>query len=46
MTTTAGVSGKSRKAQPTRYQMYIDGKFVDGGTGQTFEVYDLSLIHI
>jgi acyl-CoA reductase-like NAD-dependent aldehyde dehydrogenase len=42
MTSTARVSGKTRKSQVTRYQMYIDGRFVDAQGGGTFEVYDPS----
>jgi betaine-aldehyde dehydrogenase len=40
MTSTASLSGKSPKRQATAYQMYIDGKFVNGTSGQTFEVFD------
>ena len=40
MTSTARVSGKTRKSQVTPYQMYIDGKFVDAQGGKTFDVYD------
>jgi betaine-aldehyde dehydrogenase len=40
MTSTASVRGKSRKTKVTPYQMYIDGHFVDAGSGKTFEVYD------
>ena len=40
MTSTASVGGKSRKAKASLYQMYIDGKFVDAASGQTFDVYD------
>src|SRR4029078_8498204 len=42
MTTTARVQGSARKTPVTRYQMYIDGRFVDGQDGQTLEVYDPS----
>src|SRR3954453_4013946 len=40
MTSTASVSSKGRKSKPAGYQMYIDGKFVDAASGQTFQVYD------
>jgi betaine-aldehyde dehydrogenase len=40
MTTTARAPGKRPKSQATRYQMYIDGRFVDAKNGKTFEVYD------
>jgi betaine-aldehyde dehydrogenase len=40
MTSTASVSSKGRKSKAAGYQMYIDGKFVDAASGQTFEVYD------
>jgi betaine-aldehyde dehydrogenase len=40
MTSTARVSGQTRKSQMTSYQMYIDGQFVDAGNGKTFDVYD------
>ncbi|MEP7226376.1 MAG: aldehyde dehydrogenase family protein [Gemmatimonadales bacterium] len=42
MTSTARASSKSRKSGVARYQMYIDGRFVDAKGGQTFEVYDPS----
>src|SRR3954465_2888835 len=42
MTTTAQVHGPAKKTPVTRYQMYIDGRFVDGQDGQTLEVYDPS----
>src|SRR6185369_845357 len=42
MTTTARVQGPAKKAPVARYQMYIDGDFVDGQDGQTLEVYDPS----
>ena len=29
MTSTARASGKARKSKVARYQMYIDGRFVD-----------------
>ena len=40
MTSTARESGRSRKPTAARYQMYIDGRFVDSGGGKTFEVFD------
>src|SRR3954464_221911 len=40
MTSTASVSSKGRKSKVAGYQMYVDGKFVDAASGQTFEVYD------
>src|SRR5918912_4046554 len=40
MTSTAAARGKSPKSQVTRYQMYIDGKFVDAEGGKTFDVFD------
>ena len=42
MTSTARVSGRARKSTVARYQMYIDGQFVDSGGGKTFEVFDPS----
>ena len=42
MTSTARASGKARKHQVARYQMYIDGRFVDSKSGRTFEVFDPS----
>jgi betaine-aldehyde dehydrogenase len=42
MTSTAIGSGKARDSAVARYQMYIDGRFVDAGNGATFEVYDPS----
>src|SRR5215203_397862 len=42
MTSTARASGKAPQSTAVRYQMYIDGKFVDGTSGNTFEVYDPS----
>jgi betaine-aldehyde dehydrogenase len=42
MTSTARASNKARKSEVARYQMYIDGRFVDAKSGQTFEVYDPS----
>jgi betaine-aldehyde dehydrogenase len=42
MTSTARAPGKSktRKSEVARYQMYIDGKFVDAKGGKTFDVFD------
>jgi betaine-aldehyde dehydrogenase len=40
MTSTATAKSKARKSDATRYQMYIDGKFVDAASGKTFDVYD------
>src|ERR1044071_5708753 len=40
MTSTAAAKGKARKSEVARYQMYIDGKFVDAKSGKTFDVYD------
>ena len=40
MTSTAKAPGKGRSAEVARYQMYIDGKFVDAAGGKTFDVYD------
>ena len=40
MTSTAAATKKAPKAEVARYQMYIDGKFVDAADGKTFEVYD------
>ena len=42
MTSAATARGKTRKSEVTRYQMYIDGKFVDAKSGKTFDVYDPS----
>ena len=42
MTSTARASGKTRKTGVVRYQMYIDGRFVDAKGGQTLEVFDPS----
>lgn len=42
MTSTARVTGTARRPATTRYQMYIDGRFVDGQSGQTLEVFDPS----
>jgi len=42
MTSTARASSKTRKSGVARYQMYIDGRFVDAKSGKTFEVYDPS----
>ena len=40
MTSTARESGKPGKFAGARYQMYIDGRFLDGSGSQTLEVYD------
>jgi betaine-aldehyde dehydrogenase len=40
MTSTATAKSKARKSDATRYQMHIDGKFVDAASGRTFDVYD------
>jgi betaine-aldehyde dehydrogenase len=40
MTSTATAKSKARKSDATRYQMYIDGKFVDAASGKRFDVYD------
>jgi betaine-aldehyde dehydrogenase len=40
MTSTATGRGKAPTSQVARYQMYIDGKFVDARSGKTFDVYD------
>jgi betaine-aldehyde dehydrogenase len=40
MTSTASARGKAPKTRVARYQMYIDGKFVDAQSGKTFDVYD------
>ena len=42
MTSTATAKTKSRKAEVAKYQMYIDGKFVDAANGKTFNVFDPS----
>src|SRR5215218_6740347 len=42
MTTTARVHGPAKQSPVARYQMYIDGRFVDGQDNQTLEVYDPS----
>ena len=42
MTSAARPAGKPRKESVTRYQMYIDGRFVDAKGGKTFAVYDPS----
>ncbi len=40
-TATSKTKTKTRKAEAaTKYQMYIDGKFVDAAGGKTFDVYD------
>ena len=40
MTSTAAAKSKPRKPEAPRYQMYIDGRFVDAAGGGTFDVYD------
>jgi len=40
MTSTARASNKTPQSNVVRYQMYIDGRFVDAKAGQTFEVFD------
>ena len=40
MTSTATAKSKAKKPEVTRYQMYIDGKFVDAASGNTFDVFD------
>src|SRR5687768_9262018 len=40
MTDTARAPAKTGKPEVARYQMYIDGKFVDAAGGRTFDVYD------
>ena len=40
MTSTAKVSGKTKKSSSSHYQMYIDGQFVDASNGKTFDVFD------
>ncbi|HET6580082.1 MAG TPA: aldehyde dehydrogenase family protein, partial [Gemmatimonadales bacterium] len=42
MTSAARAKGEGRKAEVARYQMYIDGRFVDAAADGTFEVYDPS----
>ena len=42
MTSTATARGKTGKSEVARYQMLIDGKFVDATNGKTFDVYDPS----
>jgi betaine-aldehyde dehydrogenase len=42
MTSTARVSGTARPSPAARYQMYIEGSFVDGQSGKTLQVYDPS----
>jgi betaine-aldehyde dehydrogenase len=42
MTSTASATTRTPKAEVARYQMYIDGKFVDAADGKTFDVYDPS----
>jgi hypothetical protein len=40
MTSTAAAKRGSRRSEVTRYQMYIDGEFVDAAAGERFDVYD------
>jgi betaine-aldehyde dehydrogenase len=40
MTSTLRASGTTRKSPRNHYQMYIDGAFVDAGSGRTLQVYD------
>src|SRR5215212_1046606 len=40
MTSTAAARDTSAKSQVARYQMYIDGKFVEAQKGKRFDVYD------
>jgi betaine-aldehyde dehydrogenase len=40
MTSTARETGRKQKSEATRYQMFIDGHFVDSGSGKSFEVFD------
>src|SRR5215212_5614849 len=42
MTSTATAKGTTRQSEVVRYQMYIDGKFVDAAGGKTFDVFDPS----
>jgi betaine-aldehyde dehydrogenase len=42
MTSTATTRTKAHKPDVAKYQMYIDGKFVDAADGKTFDVYDPS----
>jgi betaine-aldehyde dehydrogenase len=42
MTSTARESGRKQKSGAARYQMFIDGGFVDSGSGKSFEVFDPS----
>ncbi len=42
MATTARESGKTHKSASARYQMYIDGRFVDAKSKKTFDVFDPS----
>jgi hypothetical protein len=38
MTSTATATRKARKAEVAKYQMYIDGKFVDAADGKSYNV--------
>src|SRR5918998_716179 len=40
MTSTARESGAKHKSAAVRYQMFIDGRFLDSGSGKSFEVFD------
>ena len=40
MTSTAREFGGMRKSGAVRYQMFVDGRFVDSGSGKTFDVFD------
>ncbi|HEX2220205.1 MAG TPA: aldehyde dehydrogenase family protein [Gemmatimonadales bacterium] len=42
MTSTATAATRARKREVARYQMYIDGKFVDAADGGAFDVHDPS----
>jgi betaine-aldehyde dehydrogenase len=42
MTSAARAGGAAQNADVRRYQMYIDGKFIDAVGGETFEVFDPS----
>jgi betaine-aldehyde dehydrogenase len=40
MTSAAAAPGKTPRSEVARYQMYIDGKFVDAVGGKTLDVFD------
>ena len=42
MTSTARAATTERQQSATRYQMYIEGRFLDGQNARTLEVYDPS----